>query len=55
MSIFDKLFNKAADAATGAVKGAVSNAGNKKVEFIFASLPESLDELKAFPETRVIG
>ena len=50
MSIFDKLFNKAADAATGAVKSAVSNAGNKKEEFIFASLPESLDELKALPE-----
>ena len=53
MSIFDKLFNKAADAATGAVKSAVSNAGNKKEEFIFASLPESLDELKALPEAKL--
>ena len=46
MSIFDKLFNKAADAATGAVKNAVSNAGNKKEEFTFTKLPESLAELK---------
>ena len=53
MSIFDKLFNKAADAATGAVKSAVSNAGNKKEVFTFASLPESLDELKALPEAKL--
>jgi hypothetical protein len=53
MSIFDKLLNKAANAATGAVKSAVSNAGNKKEEFTFASLPESLDELKALPEAKL--
>ena len=53
MSIFDKLFNKAADAATGAVKNAVSNAGNKKEEFTFTKLPESLAELKALPEAKL--
>lgn len=53
MSIFDKLLNKAANAATGAVKSAVSNAGNKKEEFTFTSLPESLDELKALPEAKL--
>lgn len=53
MSIFDKLLNKAANSATGAVKSAVSNAGNKKEEFTFASLPESLDELKALPEAKL--
>ena len=47
MSIFDKLFNKAANAAADAVKNAVNNMGNKKEEFTFARLPESLDELKA--------
>ena len=53
MSIFDKLFNKAANAATDAVKSAASNVGNKKEEFTFASLPESLDELKALPEAKL--
>lgn len=53
MSIFDKLFNKAANAAMESVKSAVSNAGNKKEEFTFASLPESLAELKALPEAKL--
>ena len=53
MSIFDKLFNKAANAAKESVKSAVSNAGNKKEEFTFAKLPESLDEFKALPEAKL--
>ena len=53
MSIFDKLFNKAANAAKESVKSAVSNAGNKKEEFTFAKLPESLDELQALPEAKL--
>lgn len=53
MSIFDKLFNKAANAATGAVKSAVSNVGNKKEVFTFEKLPESLAELQALPEAKL--
>ena len=53
MSIFDKLFNKAANAAMESVKSAVSNAENKKEEFTFAKLPESLDEFKALPEAKL--
>ena len=53
MSIFDKLFSKAADAAADAVKTAASNIGNKKEEFTFAALPESLDELKSLPEAKL--
>lgn len=50
MSIFDKLFNKAANAAADAVKEAAGNIGNKKEVFTFARLPESLSELQALPE-----
>ena len=50
MSIFDKLFNKATNAAAEAVKNAASNLVNKKAQFTFAKLPESLEEFKALPE-----
>ena len=50
MSIFDKLFNKAVNASADAVKNAANNLGNKKAEFTFAKLPESLEEFKALPE-----
>ena len=53
MSIFDKLFNKAANAATDAVKNAARDLGNKKAEFTFEKLPESLSELKALPEAKL--
>ena len=53
MSIFDKLFNKAQNAASDAVKTAVSNMANKKEEFTFAKLPESLAELQALPEAKL--
>ena len=50
MSIFDKLFHKAVNASADAVKNAASNLGNKKAEFTFAKLPESLEEFKALNE-----
>ena len=50
MSIFDKLFNKAVNASADAVKNAASNLVNKKAQFTFAKLPESLEEFKALPE-----
>lgn len=53
MSIFDKLFNKAANAATRAVKDAVKNLGNKKEEFTFEALPENLSALQALPEAKL--
>ena len=53
MSIFDKLFNKAANVAAGAVKTAVSNAASKKEEVTFAKLPESLEELQTLPEAKL--
>ena len=53
MSIFDNLFNKATDAAQGAVNKAVNNAASQKEEFTFTSLPESLAELKALPEANL--
>ena len=53
MSIFDMIFNKAANAATEAAKTAVSNLGNKKEEFTFERLPESLADLQALPEAKL--
>jgi len=53
MSIFDKLFNKAANAATRAVKDAVKNLGNKKEEFTFEALPENFSALQALPEAKL--
>ena len=53
MSIFDKLFNKAANAATDAVKKAANDFASKKEEFTFARLPESLDEFRALPEAKL--
>ena len=50
MSIFDKLFNKATNDATDAVKNAANNLGNKKAEFTFTKLPESLEEFQTLPE-----
>ena len=46
MSIFDSLKKSAA----GAIKNVVSNASNTYETFTFASLPESVDEMKALPE-----
>lgn len=53
MSIFDKLFNKAANAATDAVKNAARELGNKKEIFTFSKLPESLAEFEALPEAKL--
>ena len=49
MSIFDALKKTVSDAAAAA-KDTVKDAVNESVTFTFASLPESVDEMKALPE-----
>lgn len=49
MSIFDKL-KKAAGGVADGLKQGVSSLGNKEETFTFASLPESLAEMKSLPE-----
>lgn len=46
MGIFDKLKSAAMDAASSAVV----SIGKKRETFTFATLPESLDQMKALPE-----
>lgn len=53
MSIFDKLMNKVSGEVASAAKNAVSNIANRKEEFTFAALPESLAELQALPEAKL--
>lgn len=50
MSIFDKLKKTAMSTVANAVSGATASVGNKKENFTFATLPESIAQMQALPE-----